>query len=150
MLFRSKVTYPFDGLGGVSIDRQVSGERTYDINVDGVAHYGLYPDWIEDLRKLGGDNIADDMARGAEAYLQTWERAEGITNDACRDPDAAKLDTDVLALATGSTVAEVLRAAGQPHSRLGDQFVYCTKTAGGAEKSVTVTFDSTARVASVA
>ena len=58
------MTYPFNGLGGVTIDKQVSGQRTYDINVDGVAHYGLYPDWIEDLRKQGGDNIADDMARG--------------------------------------------------------------------------------------
>ena len=136
----NKVTYPFDGLGGVTIDKQVSGERTYDINVDGVAHYGLYPDWIEDLRKLGGQDIADDMARGAEAYLLTWERAEGISNDACRDPDAIKADTDVLGVANGSTPEEVLRAAGQPHSRLGDEFVYCTKTAGGADKTVTVTF----------
>ena len=144
----NKVTYPFDGLGGVSIDQQVSGERTYDINVDGVAHYGLYPDWIEDLRKLGGENIAEDMARGAEAYLQMWERAEGITNDACRDPEAAKLDSKVLGLASGSTVKQVLRAAGQPHSRLGDEFVYCTKTAGGAEKTVTVTFDAAAKVSS--
>ena len=136
----NKVTYPFDGLGGVTIDKQVSGERTYDINVDGVSHYGLYPDWIEDLRKQGGADIADDMSRGAEAYLQVWERAEGITNDACRDPDVAKLDTVVLGLANGSTVEEVLRTAGQPHSRLGDKFTYCTKTAGGTEKNVTVTF----------
>ena len=145
----NKVTYPFDGLGGVTIDQQVSGERTYDINVDGVSHYGLYPDWIEDLRKQGGDDIAVDMARGAEAYLQMWERAEGISNDACRDPDAAKLDTEVLGLAIGSTVEEVLRAAGQPHSRLGDEFVYCTETAGGTEESVTVKFDASAKVESV-
>lgn len=46
-----QVTYPFKGLGGVTIGRQVSGRRTYDVNVDGVAHYGLYPDWVEDLRK---------------------------------------------------------------------------------------------------
>ena len=145
----NKVTYPFEGLGGVTIDKQVSGERTYDLNVDGVAHYGLYPDWIEDLRKLGGDNIADDMARGVEAYLQTWERAEGVTNDACRDPGAAKLDSVVLGLAPGSTAEEVLRAAGQPHSRLGDEFVYCTKTAAGAAKTVTVRFDESAKVESV-
>ncbi len=145
----NKVTYPFDGLGGVSIDKQVSGERTYDINVDGLAHYGLYPDWIEDLRRLGGDNIADDMARGAEAYLQTWERAEGITNDACRDPEAAKLDTVVRGIAKGSTVEKVLRTAGQPHTRLDNKFVYCTKTAGGAERSMTVRFDTSAKVASI-
>jgi hypothetical protein len=136
----NKVTYPFEGLGGVTIDQQVSGERIYDINVDGVSHYGLYPDWIEDLRRQAGDNIADDMARGAEAYLQMWERAEGVTNDACRDPEAAKLDTVVLGIAKGSTVEEVLRTAGQPHARLGREFDYCTKTSGGAEKSVTVKF----------
>ncbi len=86
----NKVTYPFKGLGGVTIDKQVSGERVYDINVDGVSHYGLYPDWIEDLRKQGGSAIADDMARGSEAYLDMWERAQGVTNDACRDPKALK------------------------------------------------------------
>ena len=48
------VTYPFTGLGGVTVDKQVSGERVYDINQDGVAHYGLYPDWIQDLRKVAG------------------------------------------------------------------------------------------------
>ena len=35
---------------GASIDRQRSGTRVYDINTDGVDHYGLYPDWIEDMR----------------------------------------------------------------------------------------------------
>ena len=30
--------------------------------------------------------IAEDMARGAEAYLQMWERAEGIAPDSCRNP----------------------------------------------------------------
>jgi hypothetical protein len=145
----NKVTYPFNGLGGVTIGKQVSGQRTYDINVDGVSHYGLYPDWIEDLRKQGGDNIADDMARGSEAYLQMWERAEGVANDACRDPEAAKPDTVVLGLANGSTVEKVLRTAGQPHSRLGKKYVYCTKTAAGAQKTVTVTFDAAAKVQSV-
>ena len=74
---KNPVTYPFTGLGGVVIDRQVSGSRVYDINVDGVAHYGLYPDWIEDLRMQAGDEIVDDLARGSEAYLQMWERAAG-------------------------------------------------------------------------
>jgi hypothetical protein len=43
-----------------------------------MAHYGLYPDWVEDLRMIAGDEIVEEMARGAEAYLQMWERAEGI------------------------------------------------------------------------
>jgi hypothetical protein len=41
-----------------------------------VAHYGLYPDWIEDIRKVGGQQVVDDMANGAEAYLEMWARAK--------------------------------------------------------------------------
>ena len=38
------VGYPFKSFDGkVTIDKPQSGERVYDINVDGVAHYGLYP-----------------------------------------------------------------------------------------------------------
>jgi microsomal dipeptidase-like Zn-dependent dipeptidase len=74
---QNPVTYPFRSFdGGSVIDRQHSGTRVYDINTDGVDHYGLYPDWIEDLRKVAGDQIVDDMANGAEAYLQMWARAE--------------------------------------------------------------------------
>jgi microsomal dipeptidase-like Zn-dependent dipeptidase len=72
------VAYPYDTFdGGTVMDRQVSGTRTYDVNVDGVAHYGLFPDYIEDLRMIAGDQIVDDLANGAEAYLQMWERALG-------------------------------------------------------------------------
>ena len=42
---------------------------------DGVDHYGLYPDWVEDVRKVGGQQVVDDLATGAEAYLQMWQRA---------------------------------------------------------------------------
>lgn len=70
------VQYPFRSFdGGSTIRRQVSGERTYDVNVDGAAHYGLFIDWMEDLRITAGDEIVDDLASGAEAYLQMWERA---------------------------------------------------------------------------
>jgi hypothetical protein len=70
------VTYPFQSFdGSVTLDRQVSGTKTYDINVDGVAQYGLYPDWIQDVRKVGGDAAVDAMANGAESYLQMWQRA---------------------------------------------------------------------------
>jgi microsomal dipeptidase-like Zn-dependent dipeptidase len=74
---QNPVRYPFRSFdGGTVIDRQHSGTRTWDINADGVDHYGLYPDWIEDLRLVAGQQIVDDMANGAEAYLQLWARAE--------------------------------------------------------------------------
>ena len=50
--------------------------------------------------------------------------------------------------AVKEVIVEVLRAAGQPHSRLGNEFVYCTETSEGAEETVTVTFDEAGKVAS--
>lgn len=76
------VEYPFQTIaGGPVMDRQRTGERVFDINDEGVAHYGLRPDWIEDLRVVAGDRIVDDMSKGAEAYLRmwagAWQAAEG-------------------------------------------------------------------------
>ncbi len=145
----NKVTYPFKGLGGVTINKQVSGQRVYDINVDGVSHYGLYPDWIEDLRKQAGNAIVDDMARGSEAYLDTWERAQGVGNDACRDPKVLKRESVVKGLKKGTSVKSVLLKAGQPHSRLATKFTYCTKTSTGKMVHHTVTFSPGGRVTKV-
>ena len=30
-----------------------ANDRDFDINIDGVAHYGLLPDFVEDLRNIG-------------------------------------------------------------------------------------------------
>ncbi|MFF0200841.1 discoidin domain-containing protein [Streptomyces sp. NPDC005017] len=71
------VKYPFRSTdGGSVIDRQTTGERTWDLNTDGAAHYGLVPDWIEDIRVTGGQDVVDDLFRGAESYLGTWGAAE--------------------------------------------------------------------------
>ncbi|KES05107.1 hypothetical protein BU52_22040 [Streptomyces toyocaensis] len=71
------VTYPFRSVdGGSVLDRQRTGERTWDLNTDGAAHYGLVPDWIEDIRRVGGQDVVDDLFRGAESYLDTWGATE--------------------------------------------------------------------------
>jgi hypothetical protein len=144
-----KVAYPFTGLGGVKVGKQVSGKRVYDINTDGVSHYGLYPDWLEDLEVQAGPAITADMARGAEAYLQTWERAVGVTNDACRQPSVRRPVALFRALSTGSTVRSVLLAAGQPHTRLGTKFGYCAKRADGSTARLTLTFNEAGRLQKV-
>ena len=61
----NKSEYPFTGLGGVTVEQQHAGERVYDINADGVAQYGLYPDWIQDLTMVADSEHAGDGARGA-------------------------------------------------------------------------------------
>ena len=73
------VHYPFTTFdGGSTVDQQRTGERVYDVNTDGFAHYGMLPDWLEDLRIVAGPDgaaIVRDMGRGAEVYLQAWSRA---------------------------------------------------------------------------
>ena len=119
------VTYPFEGFGGVTIDKQVSGTRTYNINADGVSHYGLYPDWIEDLRQQAGDEIVDDLTRGAEAYLQMWERAIGIAPDACRTDVPDLTEAQLRSVQKGMTAWDVLELLGQPYVRTTTEFSYC-------------------------
>jgi hypothetical protein len=148
------VTYPFTGLGGVTIDKQVAGERVYDINADGVAQYGLYPDWIEDLRMVAGgtegDAIVEDMARGAEAYLQTWERAEGIAPDSCRNPDLRQAVAAVRdEIRTGMTTRQVMEAVGQPYTRLGNAYTFCARTASDPNVRMKVTFGDGGRVTGI-
>ncbi len=143
------VTYPFTGLNGVTVHRQHAGKRVYDINADGVAQYGLYPDWIEDLRKVAdsahagdGDAITEDMARGAEAYLQMWERAAGMAPDSCRNPELRRPVGTVRALVVpGMTTREVMAAVGQPYTRDGDHYVFCARTSAEPEARMQVTFD---------
>ncbi|MFB6518096.1 hypothetical protein [Streptomyces sp. NPDC056401] len=75
------VRYPFRSPdGGSVLDRQVTGSRVWDVNTDGGGtHYGLVPDWIEDIRVTGGQDVVDELMQGAEGYLRTWEGAGGHT-----------------------------------------------------------------------
>lgn len=72
------VTYPFSSIDGrVTFARQRTGDRVFDLNEDGVAHHGLYADWLEAVRlQPDSDRALDLLFRSAEAYLRMWERAE--------------------------------------------------------------------------
>ena len=72
------LTYPFTAPNGTTVSKQVYGSRTFDLNTDGVAQYGLYADWTVDLiRQAGSDGPAlrRQLTNSAEAYTQMWERA---------------------------------------------------------------------------
>lgn len=76
----AKIDYPFTSQdGGSTLDRQVTGERTWDYNTEGVSHYGMLPDWIESVTKLGGQHLADHLSAGPESYLRTWEASTSFT-----------------------------------------------------------------------
>jgi microsomal dipeptidase-like Zn-dependent dipeptidase len=55
-------------------------KRRFDFNVDGLAHYGLVPDMLQDLKNLGM-SAADFEAlfSSAESYVQMWEKTWRIS-----------------------------------------------------------------------
>jgi microsomal dipeptidase-like Zn-dependent dipeptidase len=69
--------YPFHSyMGNVDFAREQTGERTFDLNTDGVAHYGLVPDLLADTQQEPrGDKAMRLLFRSAQAYLDTWSAA---------------------------------------------------------------------------
>lgn len=75
---RDPLTYPFTSYAGdVTFAQPRVGHRTLDFNTEGLAHIGLLPDLIEDVRRDGvGDADLEPLFRSAEAYIRMWEKAE--------------------------------------------------------------------------
>ncbi|MFC7529517.1 hypothetical protein [Actinoplanes sp. GCM10030250] len=72
------LTYPFTATNGTTVTKQVYGSRTFDLNTDGVAQYGLYADWIVDLINQAGSDgtlLRKQLLSGAESYTVMWEKA---------------------------------------------------------------------------
>jgi microsomal dipeptidase-like Zn-dependent dipeptidase len=132
---RDGVEYPFKSYDGkVTFDRQRTGERTFDYTKDGVAHYGLYADWFEDIRGLGGSGLARDLSNGAEAYLQMWERASGIRTPNCR-PQRFRVNARGLGrIRLGAKWEDVLRVNGQPQQR-DRAWTWCVRGPGNGTKA---------------
>lgn len=78
--------YPFTNEFGLTFDRQVSGNRTFDLNRDGMAHYGMLADQMQDVRLRAGSAVYESIMNSAEGYLQMWERAEANTNTRHANP----------------------------------------------------------------
>ena len=148
------VAYPFKSLDGrVTFDKQVSGQRVYDVNADGVAHYGLHPDWMEQLRLLAGEPIAEDLMNGAEAYLQTWERSVGVPGPRCLQPPKRLSRSGFGPLRLGSSPQQVLLAAGQPSQRVASSFRWCSsrgKARGARSAGAAVVFDEQGKATFIA
>jgi hypothetical protein len=112
------VTYPFKSLDGrMTINRQRTGDRVFDYNTDGVAQYGLYAEWYDEVGQLGGKRLVRDMRRGSEAYLQMWERAVGIPAGHCRAATRHLTRNGIGQLRLGLDSRTLLRRAGQPLRR---------------------------------
>lgn len=76
----NRVVYPFKTLTpGTRLPMNMStvNGRQFDFNTEGMAHFGLFPDFIADLQSLGvSDTEFGPLFRSAEGYIQMWSRAE--------------------------------------------------------------------------
>jgi microsomal dipeptidase-like Zn-dependent dipeptidase len=71
-----RLRYPFTEYNGVRFIRERTGRKTFDLNKDGVAQYGLMADLIAEMRQLrGGPAALALLYRSAESYLELWQRA---------------------------------------------------------------------------
>ena len=57
--------------------RLIDGQRDWDINLDGLAHYGMLPDFLQDLRNQQVD--VSPLMQSAEAFAQAWEKAVRVS-----------------------------------------------------------------------
>jgi hypothetical protein len=146
------ISYPFPSYDGtVTFTREQWGARTFDLNTDGLANYGMYADWLRDLQLVGGSQMMADMFQGAEAYLETWERADGVPAMRCV-PAHARFGTAGLgrALRLGDSARVALLRAGQPLSRPGRSFRYCVSGPSGGAAHVSGVFSAAGKVALIA
>ena len=96
--------------------KQTTGTKTYDFNVDGLAHIGLLPDMIADLEVVGLDESKiEPLFRGAEAYVDMWDKAAGTFSPA---PVANCLDRVVVADASCQATNISIAAAGVDDPRV--------------------------------
>jgi len=136
------VSYPFKSYDGqVTFDRQKTGERTFDYGSEGVAHYGLYADWFADIKRIGGDKLANDMAAGAEAYLEMWERADGVPARGCFAQRREIFGSGRGPFRLGVDWKTMLRRAGQPQQR-GRAWAWCAKGRPNARAADVAVFDN--------
>jgi hypothetical protein len=146
------ITYPFQSYDGrVTFTREQWGQRTFDLNTDGVANYGMYADWLHDLQVVGGGPMMADMFQGAESYLQMWERADGVPAMSCRPAQERFTNVGLgQAIRLGASTEAALYHAGQPLSRPGRAYRYCVTGAADRGSAVIAVFNARGRVVMIA
>ena len=63
-----------------SFPRSSLGTKQWDYNTDGVAHFGMLPDFLKDARTTQGgvDVVDNNVMFGADYFLQTWKKCEAL------------------------------------------------------------------------
>jgi len=72
----------FEAMNGSNppIPRSVAGNRDFDFNLEGMAHYGMLWEFLIDLKNVGlTDQDLLPLYRSAEHYVQVWAKCEPKT-----------------------------------------------------------------------
>ena len=85
------------------------------------------------------------MARGAEAYLQMWERTEGVPMRRCVPARSRLTRRGLEDIQIGRNVETLLRRAGQPDRRPARAWTFCAMD-GKRERTVTAVLSGAGRV----
>ena len=105
------VTYPFRSWDGkVAIGKQRRGERVTTSTSTAWPTTACIPTGTSTCAGLAGQEIIDDLVRGAEAYLQMWERA------AASPPAAARPRSGRRARPRGGAARRRARLAAAPRA----------------------------------
>ena len=65
----------------VPLKRAQTGWRQWDFNFEGVAHYGLIPDLLQDMSNVGMDhNDMSVLFQSAEHFAQMWTKTLNAAN----------------------------------------------------------------------
>ncbi|MFW7378988.1 MAG: hypothetical protein ACOH5I_09300 [Oligoflexus sp.] len=79
-----EMNYPFSSIDSkVRFFPPATGNRKFDYTKEGIAHYGLLAEWVENLRQVdenSGTRAVEILMNSAEAFIQMWERAEMSSN----------------------------------------------------------------------
>ncbi|MBX3024501.1 HYR domain-containing protein [bacterium] len=108
--------YPFTLPGFGTFEKQTTGLKTFDFNVDGLAHVGLLPDLVADLGRLGlGASDLEPLWDSAIGFVDVWARAAGdepsggsTTRLGCED---RSVSADATCRAAGISIADAATAA---------------------------------------
>ena len=108
----------------------------------------MYADWLHSLQLAGGAPLMNAMFHGAEAYVEMWERADGVPATRCLPASDKVTRTGIGPIRLGETTIQALYRAGQPVSRPGHSYRYCVSGRPGAP--VTAAFNRHGRIARIA
>lgn len=62
--------------------RCTTGYRDWDFNLDGMAHEGMLPDFVQDLHNIGVSGFRlQPLFMSAEEYIRVWERSVAAKNN---------------------------------------------------------------------